>query len=261
MFTFITLAGIFFRPSSSLNAMGAAALLILVWRPRDLFDPSLQLTFLSVFAIIALALPVIQKLTAIGQWYPTRGAPYPPVCSRWLKSVSELLFWSERHWQTELDRSSHTYRLMKSRIAVWLDRYRLQQALRYLFCAVLVSVCVQLLLLPFQVVYFHRVSISSIVLNIGVSALLAVLTLLATAALLLAQLSTSLAAPLIFAANLINSVMVHSVDPFTRVGLDSIRLPEYTGILKATYFLYYLPLLLVLNSLWRWQPLGRPGSA
>jgi competence protein ComEC len=258
MFSFVTFAIIVFRPSSSLNALGAAALLILLNRPRDLFDPSFQLTFLSVLAIVALAWPLIQKLTAIGNWYPTRNAPYPPNCSQWLKSLSEILFWSERDWKSELQRSSHHYRLRKSAAAIWLDRFRLQRALRYIFCAVVISLSVQLMLLPLMVVYFHRVSLSSIVLNICVSALLALLTLIATVALIVQQFSPSLAAPFGAVANSVNSLMVYSVEPFTRLGVDSIRLPEYSSVLSTTYVLYYLPLLFLLVAISRWQPMDRP---
>jgi competence protein ComEC len=257
MFTFVTFASVVFRPSSSLNALGGAALLILCCRPRDLFDPSFQLTFLSVLAIISIAWPIIQRLSEIGKWHPTRATPYPPNCSRWLKSFSEILFWSQRAWQEEQKRSTHSYRLTKSSVAVWLDQYRLQTMLRYVFCAVLVSLTVQLMLLPLMVVYFHRLSLSSIVLNICVSALLGLLSLLAGLALILQYLNTSLAVPLIFAANITNSVMVHSVEPFRTLGLDSLRVPEFSASLKAIYFAYYAPLLWLLIRLARWQPLGQ----
>jgi competence protein ComEC len=49
--------------------------------------------------------------------------------------------------------------------------------------------------------------------------------------------------------------MVHSVDPFARLGAASIRLPEYTGDAALIYGLYYLPLALLAVSLSRWQPL------
>jgi competence protein ComEC len=43
------------------------------------------------------------------------------------------------------------------------------------------------------------------------------------------------------------------------VGLASVRLPEYSGWTFSIYFLYYLPLLLLLVALSRWQPLQIPG--
>ena len=128
----------------------------------------------------------------------------------------------------------------------------------------------QLALLPFLVVYFHRLSFASFVLNIGVSLMMAGLAILAAVALLVAQVSSTLAAPLISVTNSLNWAMVHSVDPFAKVGVASIRLPEYTGWAAVIYGLYYLPLVSLAISLSRWRPLqiseaatqcerGRPG--
>src|SRR5262249_4378747 len=62
MFTFAGLAPIVFRPSSALNALGAAALILLVRGPKEIFDPGFQLTFLSVLAILVIAWPLLLKL-------------------------------------------------------------------------------------------------------------------------------------------------------------------------------------------------------
>src|SRR5262249_19009281 len=204
MFTFAGLAPIVFRRSRSLNALGAAALVLLVHSPKEIFDPGFQLTFLSVLAILTIAWPLLLEFKAIGSWYPTRATPYPPVCSRELKSFCELLFWSEPKWAQQLARSSHHYRLFKARPAAWLERYQLQRCLRYLFGAVLVSASVQLVLLPLMIVYFHRLSPASLLLNIVVSILLAMLVAVGLAALLIAQLSLPISVPLFKLADAIN---------------------------------------------------------
>src|ERR1043165_3270022 len=253
MFSFAGLASIVFRRTTSLNALGAAALVLLVRSPKELFDPGFQLTFLSVLAIVVIAWPLLLNLAAIGSWYPSRATPYPPTCTRSLKTFCELLFWSERGWQQQLARSSHDCRLFKARPAAWLERYQLQRCLRYLFGAVLVSACVQVMLLPLMIVYFHRLSPASLLLNNVVSALLAVLIGGALIALLIAQLSTMLAAPFFKLAEAINWLMVHSVDPFTRFNF---RLPEYSGRAALCYALYYLPLLLLVVAVSHWRPLA-----
>jgi competence protein ComEC len=253
MFTFAGVAPIVFRQSSSLNALGAAALVLLVHSPKELFNPGFQLTFLSVLAIVVIAWPLLLKLAAIGSWYPSRATPYPPVCSRELKWFCELLFWSEREWQQQLAHSSHHYRLFKARPAVWLERYQLQRCLRYLFGAVLVSVSVQLVLLPLMIVYFHRLSPASLLLNIVVSVLLAVLMAVALTALLIAQVSAVVAVPLFKLANAINWLMVHSVDPFSGFNF---RLPEYAGSAAWLYAIYYLPFVLLVLALSHWRPLA-----
>lgn len=260
MFTLVALGSVIFRRASSVNALGGAGFVLLLWSPRAIFDPSLQLTFMSVFAIVVIAWPVLQTLSAIGAWRPTREMPYPPRCAVWLRLLCELLFWSERKWQAELARSAHTYRLFKNPVAARFERYRLQSLARYIFATVLVSISVQVVLLPFLIVYFHRLSFASLILNIGVSALLPALATVAVMALVVAQLSGVVAEPLFQLANGLNWVMVHSVDPFARLGLASTRLPAYTGWSSGIYALYYLPLVVLLVALSRWRPLAAPGK-
>src|SRR5687768_18446211 len=113
MFSFAGLGAVLFRPATSLNALGGAALILLVQSPKEIFDPSFQLTFLSVLAIVVIAWPLLRKFAAIGAWYPTGETPYPPNCSRELKAFCEMLFWRERAWKREIARSTHRYRLFK----------------------------------------------------------------------------------------------------------------------------------------------------
>jgi competence protein ComEC len=256
MFTFAGVATIIFRQASSLNALGGAALVLLIYSPKEIFDPSFQLTFLSVLAIVVIAWPLLLNLAAIGAWHPTRSSPYPPACSRALKYVCEVLFWSERNWLQELDRSSHSCRLFKTRLPGWLEQYHLQRFMRYTFGAIVVSASVQLLLLPLMILYFHRLSLASLLLNIVVSVLLAALVAVALLALLISQVSATISAPLFKLSNAIDWLMVHSVDPFSNLGLASIRLPEYSGPAALIYALYYLPLLLLVIALSHWRPLA-----
>jgi competence protein ComEC len=261
MFTVVLLAPLVSRRASSLNALGGSALALLVWRPSDLLDPSFQLTFVSVLAIVILAWPLLQKMSEVGSWRPTRETPFPPSCAPWLRSLCECFFWSERQWKVEIERTNYSYRLFKAPLATRLERLHLQGFLRYALGAIVVSVAVQMALLPFLVVYFHRLSIASFLLNIVISLMMAGVAIIAVVGLAAAQLSAGLAAPLIAVANGLNWLMVHSVDPFAKVSLASIRLPEYTGWATAVYGLYYLPLALLAVSLSRWKPLAFHKSA
>ena len=258
MFTLVAFAPVVARRGAALNALGAAALILLMFRPNDLFDPSFQLTFLSVLAIVACAWPLLQKLSAIGSWQPTRETPYPPSCAQWLRSFCEGLFWSEQEWKREMARSNYTCRLFKEPLAARFERYHVQRPMRYAFCAIVVSLSVQLALLPFLIIYFHRLSLASIVLNIVVSLIMAALGAVAIVALVAAQVSSVLAATFSSVANSLNWTMVHSVDPFARWGVASIRLPEYSGWAGAIYALYYLPLMSLWFLLSSWDPLGAP---
>lgn len=260
MFTVVALAPVVHRRARSLNALGGATLFLLIWRPLDLFDPSFQLTFLSVLAIIVIAWPLLERLRDVGAWHPTREAPYPPSCPRWLRVLGETLFWSERAWQADMARANFSYRLFKTALASRLERLRLQRILRYCFSAVVISVSVQIVLLPLLVLYFHRLSLSSILLNILVGVLMALLALTALAALLISHFSLSIAAPLYKLSEALTWLMVHSVDPFLNAGIASVRLPEYAGWPSFIYLLYYVPLAILAAALARWNPFTRPGK-
>ncbi len=257
MFTVAALAPVLHRRASSLNALGGACLALLVWRPQDLYDPSFQLTFLSVLAIVAIAWPLLLRLQEVGAWRPTHETPAPPVCPRWWRILGETLYWSEREWKQEMERSPWRCKLFKSPLAERLERLRVQKLLRYITGVVIISATVQLTLLPLLVLYFHRLSLASILLNIIVGALMALLSFVALFALLISQLSAALASPLFSIAESLSRLMVHSVDPFSSMRLASVRLPEYAGRAAIIYGFYYLPLAVLTMALAGWNPLSR----
>jgi competence protein ComEC len=258
MFTAVALAPVLHRRSQSLNTLGGAALALLIWRPGSLFDPSFQLTFLSVFAIVAVAFPLLSKLKATGEWRPTATTPHPPVCPRWWLTLGELLFWNERRWLREISRTHYSYRLFKTPLAARLESSGAQRALRYTFAALVVSASVQVSMLPLVVVYFHHFSFASLLLNIFVGASMAALSLLSLAALAASHLSETLTAPLVWLVEQLAWVTTHSVEPFKTTGTASLRLPHYTGLASSIYVLYYVPLLVLTYALARWQPLAPP---
>jgi competence protein ComEC len=255
MFTLVALAPVVRRRADSLNALGGAALALLVWRPSDLFDPSFQLTFLSVLAIVALGWALLTRLREVGAWRPTHATPYPPDCPRWFRALGETLFWSERAWARESARDVHSCKLFKTRAAAWLERWRLQRPLRYAFAAVVISASVQVVMLPLLVVYFHRVSLASLALNVFVGALMALASLGSLAAVAVAPLSHTVAAPLVWSVERAVWLMSHSVEPFSRARVASLRVPDYEGWRASVYVVYYLPLAALVLALARWRPL------
>lgn len=257
MFTMLSFSYVVQRQGTLLNSLGAAALVLLAWKPSDLFDPSFQLTFACVFAIVAMALPLAQKLEAIGAWYPTAREPLPPDCPARLKTFCEALFWSETKWRREQKRSVWQCNLFKTKWAAKLENTGAQIVLRYIFAAVLISLTVQLWLLPFLVIYFHRISPAGLVLNLFVGVLLALETLTALFTVFIAGISQSLAAPFIWLTESLNWLMLHSVDPFgayDAYNIGALRLPAYMGGARIIYALYFLPLIFLWRRLQKWDP-------
>lgn len=255
MWTCVSFAPIVGRSAPSLNALGGSALALLIWRPQELFDRSFHLTFLSVLAIVALAWPIGKRMREVGQWRPTRLTPHPPRCARWFRVLSEILFWSEREWRRELTRSLYSYRLFKTRAARVIERWHLQRALRYVAVALIISCATQLALLPLFVLYFHRVSLAGILLNIVIAPLVGALAILASFALLLDAANAHLAERVASACEALVALTAHAVDPFAKLGLGALRLPEYVGSGAMIYLIYYAIFIALLGSVARWDPL------
>ncbi|MEP6924611.1 MAG: ComEC/Rec2 family competence protein [Pyrinomonadaceae bacterium] len=254
MFTIFQAAGRFYRQNMSLNSLGATALVLLVWRPNDLFDQSWQLTFFSVTAIIAVAFPLLEKMREIGAWQPAEKTPVPPACAKWLKTLCETLFWSEKDWHRAQSRSIWKANLFKSELAKKLERLNLQIVWRTVFSAIFVSVVVTGWLLPLMANYFHRLSLISIFLNVFVGFLIAVESFVGIFALLVAQISPTFAAPFVAWTELFNYLLTYSAEPFIATKSAFIRLPIYTGLPSAIYYLYYAPLIHFAIKAYRWNP-------
>lgn len=257
MFTLLALAPLVMRRVNTLNTLGGSAFGLLVWQPNDLFDPSFQLTFLSVLAIVTIAAPIISRMQQVGAWRPTHETPYPPDCVRWFRAISEALFWSEREWRADLAVSNIRYRLFKSGWAIRLERWRVQRLFRFAFSAIIVSASVQVGMLPLMIIYFHRVSVAGLVLNIFAGVAMAAISLMGVVAILLSCLSLPIS-PLVWLVEKLEWLMVHGVDPFARLGLASLRMPHYHGVAATIYLLYFALLSFLVVALWYWNPLGRP---
>ena len=254
MFTVILYSYVIYRQASLVNSLGVCALILLVWRPSDIFNPSFQLTFVSVAAILAMAYPLIESLRNIGSWTPTPKNPFPPNVPAWLRSFCELLYWREEAWKIEAKRQIWTAKLFKSPLLSNGVRGIAQKTARYVFEGILVSVIVQIWMLPLLVVYFHRVSVASIVLNLWVGFFIAFESFAAVAGAVANQMSVLLAAPFFATAELFNWLMLAVPRLFAGAGWASFRLPAYSGTDRMIYILYFFPVLLIAFAVYRWNP-------
>jgi competence protein ComEC len=254
MFTILLFSQVIYRRGTLLNSLGACVLILLVWRPADLFTASFQLTIVSVAAIVAMAFPLIEKLRAIGSWSPSAPTPFPPNVPVWLKRFCETLYWREAVWERDASRQIWSAKLFKSPYLKWLERRNLQNPLRYIFEAFLVSFIVQLWLLPLLIVYFHRVSIFGVFLNLWVGIIIAFESFAAIIAVFLGQISSWLAFPFIKLTEFFNRMLLSLPNFLTENYWASIRLPHYSGAMKAIYFLYFVSILFFAFALYRWKP-------
>lgn len=164
-------ARLVYRERALLNSIAAAALLLLVLHPSDLRDPSFQLSFLAVFVLASIAVPVIQWTTS-----PYRAA------LRDLDNKEKDLHLEPRQAQfrmdvrTLLDYCCDPTRLNQRRWR-WL-RLGLQSAVSGALAVLEGVVFVVFMQASFALVmaiYFHRVTWSGIAANLLVIPLTAVL--------------------------------------------------------------------------------------
>jgi competence protein ComEC len=254
MFTILLFSQVIYRNGTLLNSLGFCAFILLIWRPNDLFNPSFQLTFVSVGAIVAFAFPLIETLRKIGSWSPTAETPFPADVPVWLKRFCEMLYWRENVWEFENKRQIWSAKLFKSPYLKWLEAKNLQTIAAYLFEGIIVSLIVQIWLLPLLVFYFHRVSIASILLNLWVGFFIALETFSALIAVFFAQFSTFLALPLLKLTEIFNWLLLLLPEIFVSNDWASFRVPVYSGAMKAIYLVYFVPILISAMLLNKWKP-------
>jgi competence protein ComEC len=145
-----------YRERSMLNALGAAALVVMVTDPKAVLGPSFQLTFLAVFIVAAIAVPVLERTS---QPY-LRGL-------RHLDSTDYDRTLPPRVAQMRLD-----LRLVAGRLAVLLGpraaRFGMGATARCALSAyevLCVSVLMQLGLALPMVYYFHRATVIGMAAN------------------------------------------------------------------------------------------------
>ncbi len=259
MFTILLFSHVIYRTSSLVNSLGACALVLLVWRPQDLFGPSFQLTFVSVAAIVIMGFPLIGKLRSIGAWTPTIEAPFPPFVPRWLKRICETIYWNEDAWRVEAKQHVWSANLFKSPYRKMKGLEVLQRSAAFIFEGILVSIIVQLWLLPFLVVYFHRISVFSVLLNLWAGVFIALESFSALIAVCFSFISDALAFPLIKLTELFNWLLIAFPGFFVQNDWASFRLPVYAGWPGSIYAIYLLPVVVLGYAVYNWNPFAMPG--
>src|SRR4051794_16342638 len=210
------IARLFYRDRAPLNAVGLAALAILAANPHSLFDPSFQLTFLSVFAIAGIGVPLIQRTSE-----PYRRA------LRMLDLVAYDLAHGPRVTQFRLD-----LRLLAGRLArffgVSLAKFIVVGTRRSaigLYELLLISALMQVSLALPMVWYFHRATVPPPPPNVLVVPLTGVLIPSSVAAVALSYISPWLAKiPAIIAALSLDAI-TGTVRLFGSMRIADIRVP------------------------------------
>ncbi|HMX28998.1 MAG TPA: ComEC/Rec2 family competence protein [Blastocatellia bacterium] len=243
-----------FRASLGANTLAASAIVLLVWQPRDLFNPAFQLSFLTVLMIVTFSVPVYQRLKQIGEWQPTASTPYPPRVPKAISWLAEVLFWNEREFRREMAEAHIRFELRKARAARWLNRWRLQPALAWMAVTLFTTTIIQIGLLPLMLTHFHRVSIVSPPANIIESLLVSGLMLLGAVYLLIHAVIGAAALKLAGVVNWFGWLTVKAGEPLLVWRKASMRVPDWGESSAAVFTAYFAAVLLLILLVNEWNP-------
>jgi competence protein ComEC len=186
-------ARLLYRGRSMLNAIGAAALGILIINPHALFGASFQLTFLAVFIIAAIGVPLLERITV----------PYSRGL-RLLKAASYDLHVPAEVAQFRLDLRLIAERLARfigPRIGLWAPAILLRIGIAF-FDLMFISALMQAGLALPMAYWFHRATTIGMPANMAVVPLTELLMPAAAAAVGLGYFSKMLARPAVWASGL-----------------------------------------------------------
>ncbi len=257
MLTIALIGQSIFRTAAGANTLAASAIALLVWQPRDLFNPAFQLSFLTVLIMVVLTAPLYRRFRQIGDWQPSAATPYPPVVSKPVKWCAEILFWNESEFRREMQESRVRFRLNKARAALSLNERRLQGAFASIAITILTTTGIQIGLLPLMIELFHQVSIVALIANVIEGAL--VLALMAAGAIYLVihAVVGEMAMILSGAVNWLGMLTVKSCQPLLAWKRSSLRVPDFgelSALISILYFLAAALLIIVINE---WNPLRK----
>lgn len=245
----VVLAGqLLYRRVELMNVIAAAALLMLLATPSAAFDPSFQLSFLAVSMIAGLSLPLVDLTSAPYRRALqhlsdlTRDASHPPSAAQLRLDLRAAAAWL----------TPRLPRPLASRSAIALTA-PLTGAIR-LWEAFLISLGVQLGMLPVMAHYFHRVSLSGLLANLPAGLLSALMVTLGFLTFLADGLSEILGRAVAALNGLLSALLLGAVEILARWSWASYRIPSPP--LWVTFGFYsvlaILSLLLLAGRRTRW---------
>ncbi len=217
MVTLYLLGRLIYRERSPLNTIGFAALCLLAVSPRSLFDASLQMTLLAVIAIAGVAVPLLQSTV---HPYVT-AMRLPRLGALDAKLVPRLAQFRGMNRMIAARIAETGHPLVAWRVIPWAVRFLLR-----LVELVAISCVVELAMTLPMAVYFHRITIFALPVNVLILPLLLVLmpaALLTLAALFLWPAAATVPAMVVAVVLHFSVWLVHLFGSFA---LGDVRVPD-----------------------------------
>jgi competence protein ComEC len=242
MTTVVLVALLFFRRIELLNSVALAALILLVAAPGYIADASFQLSFLAMFCIAGLALP-------------------------WLERVIEPLARGMKGWRDVTRDVSHEPRVAQFRIDLRSSARWLEAKISGRFAVQIVNVCARMLQLLFRIVEmivltlalqvgmlpllareFHRVTLSGPLANLIAVPLTGILVPLGFAVLVIGLFSVRAAALLAVPLRWLATLLLNIVNHIAHVPRWSYRIPGPPVWLVLVFFALAITLAILLRA-------------
>lgn len=221
-----------YRDRAMLNAIGAAALALLIFDPRQLLTASFQMTFVCVLIVAGIGIPILQRTSQ----------PYRRALENW-NSPSYAIYLPPRVAQFRLDMQMLATRLCRFMGDAW-SRRLLQWTTWFWLRAwelIFISALMQMGLALPMAFYFHRATTIGVPANILVVPLTQLMMPAALAALLVGSIVPSLARIFALLASLALDGIAGSVH-----GLGALRMADLRVPMPSTAMIVFAAATLVL---------------
>ena len=243
------LARILYRRVALLNAVSVAAIAILLFRPSEIAQASFQLSFLAAAIIGAVAEPLLQRtaepyrraLDHLGD--VTRDGSHAPRAAEFRLDLRAVSAWLRPHLPSKLAGHGDDIVVLPCRLG-----------LRLWELAVL-SIALQIGMLPLMAADFHRVSFVAPLANIPAVLLTAVIVPFGFASLALGAVWSHLGIVLGRALGILIGLLVASMHWFAQLPSSSVRVPSPPALLLAGFFgaALIVSAAIFANRRWLWR--------
>jgi competence protein ComEC len=225
-----------FRRIDALNTIALAAIALLIWRPSSLTDSSFQLSFLAAAVIAGLAIPWIDRTSApyrsgldhLGD--VTRDTAHAPRVAQFRIELRALAGWLGRHRPAWL--ASRMESILAAPVRVGLGLWEI----------VLLSLVIQVGMLPLMAKDFHRISVSGPASNVPAVLLTAIIVPLGFLTLLVSYAWSGLATLLAKLLGACVGALLSVVEWFAKFPRLTYRIPDPPLWLVVCFFVAFIAL-------------------
>ena len=219
MTAIVVLGSVFYRRLDLLNSAGIAAVILLVASPGELVDTSFQLTFVAICCIAGIAAPCLERRVlpyarALRAWRDvTRDAAHEPRAAQFRIDLRSIASWISGQVPGKAGAIGGNVFVGGLSGAFWI------------FEMLVVTLALQLGMLPMMAGDFHRVTLAAPVVNLMALPITALLVPLGFLALIGGAISISLGKLLAVPLGLLTRLLLFIVQWFAHFKSASFRIP------------------------------------